>query len=84
MVYKSAASHSSPFVGGSAEFDADFQVHRAHYYLLAQVSSLMTNQRTDEYGGDLDSRSRFILEITDEFRSRVTDPKFIVCHNKQC
>lgn len=76
MVYKSAASHSSPFVGGSAEFDADFRVHCAHAYLLTQFLSLTTNQRADEYGGDLDNRSRFIFEITDEIQ-RVTDPKFM-------
>jgi 2,4-dienoyl-CoA reductase-like NADH-dependent reductase (Old Yellow Enzyme family) len=41
--------------------------------------SLTTNQRTDEYGGDLDNRSRVVFEIIDEIRRRVVDPKFTVC-----
>ena len=77
MVYKSAASHSSLFADGSAGFDADFRVHCAHVYLLTQFLSLTTNPRTDEYGGNLDNRSRFIFEITDEIQRRVTDPKFM-------
>ena len=51
----------------------------AHGYLLAQFLSLTTNKRTDEYGGDLDNRSRIIFEIIEEVKRRVSDPKFIVC-----
>lgn len=41
--------------------------------------SLTTNKRTDEYGGDLDNRSRIIFEIIEEVHRRVADPSFIVC-----
>jgi 2,4-dienoyl-CoA reductase-like NADH-dependent reductase (Old Yellow Enzyme family) len=54
-------------------------VHCAHGYLLAQFLSLTTNQRTDEYGGDLNNRSRIVFEIIEEIRRRVTDPNFIIC-----
>ena len=51
----------------------------AHGYLLAQFLSLTTNKRTDEYGGDLDNRSRIIFEIIEDVHRRVADPSFIVC-----
>lgn len=54
-------------------------VHCAHGYLLAQFLSLTTNQRTDEYGGDLSNRSRIVFEIIEEIRRRVTDPSFVIC-----
>ena len=47
------------------------QLHGAHGYLLAQFLSPSTNQRTDEYGGSLQNRSRIILEIAQEIRKRV-------------
>ncbi|KAK3718156.1 hypothetical protein LTR37_005271 [Vermiconidia calcicola] len=61
-----------------AGFDG-VQIHCAHGYLLAQFLSNTTNKRTDEYGGDLDNRSRIIIEIIEEVHRRVNDPSFIVC-----
>jgi len=61
-----------------AGFDG-VQVHCAHGYLLAQFLSKTTNLRTDEYGGDLENRSRIVFEIIEEIRRRVPDPKFIIC-----
>jgi 2,4-dienoyl-CoA reductase-like NADH-dependent reductase (Old Yellow Enzyme family) len=61
-----------------AGFDG-VQVHCAHGYLLAQFISRTTNKRTDEYGGDLEGRSRIVFEIIDEIRRAVPDPKFIIC-----
>lgn len=40
---------------------------------------MTTNKRTDEYGGDLDNRSRIVFEIIEEVQRRVSDPSFIVC-----
>lgn len=51
--------------------DANFdmlQLNMAHGYLLASFLSLLTNQRGDEYGGALEQRMRFPLEILDAVR----------------
>ena len=47
-------------------------------YLLAQFLSPTTNQRTDQYGGSLENRSRLIIEISQEIRKRVPS-SFIIC-----
>jgi anthraniloyl-CoA monooxygenase len=52
--------------------DAGFdllEVHMAHGYLLASFISPLTNRRADEYGGSLDNRMRFPLEVFDACRS---------------
>ncbi|SDE03548.1 anthraniloyl-CoA monooxygenase [Paracidovorax valerianellae] len=39
------------------------ELHCAHGYLLASFISPLTNQRTDEYGGSLENRCRYPLEV---------------------
>ncbi|NML95163.1 NADH:flavin oxidoreductase/NADH oxidase [Novosphingobium olei] len=45
------------------------QIHAAHGYLLHQFLSPISNQRTDEYGGSLENRMRFPLEVFDAVRA---------------
>jgi 2,4-dienoyl-CoA reductase-like NADH-dependent reductase (Old Yellow Enzyme family)/thioredoxin reductase len=40
-------------------------------YLVSQFLSPMTNKRRDKYGGDLEGRMRFMLEITERIRQEV-------------
>ncbi|WP_205792473.1 NADH:flavin oxidoreductase/NADH oxidase [Burkholderia sp. Ac-20353] len=44
------------------------QIHVAHGYLLHTFLSPLSNQRTDEYGGSLENRARFPLEVLDAVR----------------
>jgi anthraniloyl-CoA monooxygenase len=50
-----------------AGFDL-LEIHMAHGYLLASFLSPLTNRRTDAYGGSLENRLRFPLEIFDAVR----------------
>ncbi len=45
------------------------ELHAAHGYLIQQFLSPNTNKRTDQYGGSLENRMRFLLEIIDGIRS---------------
>ncbi len=47
-----------------AGFDG-VEIHAANGYLLDQFLRDKTNQRTDSYGGSLENRTRFLLEVTE-------------------
>ena len=56
------------------ELDA-IQIHAAHGYLLHEFLSPISNRRDDEYGGSLESRMRFPLEIFDAVRAAFSPDK---------
>jgi 2,4-dienoyl-CoA reductase-like NADH-dependent reductase (Old Yellow Enzyme family) len=50
------------------------QLHGAHGYLLHEFLSPLSNQRDDRYGGSLENRMRFPLEIFDAVRAEFDGP----------
>jgi len=61
-----------------AGFDA-VEIHGAHGYLISQFLSPYTNRRTDGYGGSLENRMRFALEVCRKVRESV-GPDFPVTY----
>jgi 2,4-dienoyl-CoA reductase-like NADH-dependent reductase (Old Yellow Enzyme family) len=59
-----AATHRAEAAG----FDV-VEVHGAHGYLLNQFLSPLANKRTDQYGGSLENRMRFPLEVVAAVRA---------------
>ncbi|MGI6152703.1 MAG: FAD-dependent oxidoreductase [Christensenellaceae bacterium] len=53
-----------------AGFDG-IEIHGGHGYLIAQFMSPYSNKRVDRYGGNLQNRMRFPLEVIEEVRKRV-------------
>ena len=49
------------------------QIHGAHGYLVSQFLSDLTNQRTDQWGGSLENRARFVIEIYRNMRQKCGD-----------
>jgi 2,4-dienoyl-CoA reductase-like NADH-dependent reductase (Old Yellow Enzyme family)/thioredoxin reductase len=58
------------FYAKAAGFDA-ITLHATHGYLIAQFLSKLYNKRTDEYGGCLENRMRFLKEIIYKCQEKV-------------
>ena len=54
----------------AAGFDA-VEIHAAHGYLLHQFLSPLTNKRTDEYGGALENRAKFVVDVVAAVRQAI-------------
>ena len=67
-----AAFAQSALESKEAGFDA-IEVHGAHGYLVDQFFWEGTNQRTDKYGGSLEKRCQFAVEIIQAIRKAVGD-----------
>jgi anthraniloyl-CoA monooxygenase len=61
-------------LGDRAGFDM-LELHFAHGYLLSSFLTPLANQRSDEYGGSLDNRMRYPLEIFAAVRDVWPDEK---------
>jgi len=69
FVIASKAAEEAGFTG--------VQIHGAHGYLASQFLNPRANLRTDRWGGSLENRARFLLEIVRKVRAAVS-PKFAV------
>ncbi|MEI6049746.1 MAG: alkene reductase [Bacteroidota bacterium] len=67
MSLKDIASTKKEFINASGNaIEAGFdgvELHSANGYLLEQFLSPISNTRTDDYGGSIENRSRFVLEV---------------------
>lgn len=54
----------------NAGFDG-VEIHSVHGYLINQFLSPLTNKREDSWGGSLDNRMRFLLEVYNRIRETV-------------
>jgi 2,4-dienoyl-CoA reductase-like NADH-dependent reductase (Old Yellow Enzyme family) len=61
-----------------AGFDG-VEFHGAHLYLIGEFLSPFANKRTDEYGGDVENRARFLLEIIKATKERVPEGFLVFC-----
>ena len=59
------------------------EIHGAHGYLINQFISARVNKRTDEYGGSLDNRLRFAVEIIRGVRNAV-GPDYPILFRVSC
>jgi len=71
------------FVAGAERaVDAGFEyieIHGAHGYLGTQFLSPITNKREDNYGGSLENRQRFILELFSVVKDKVAGRATVSC-----
>jgi 2,4-dienoyl-CoA reductase-like NADH-dependent reductase (Old Yellow Enzyme family) len=58
----------------TAGFDI-LEIHGAHGYLVHEFLSAVSNRRSDEYGGSLQKRMRFALEVVEAVRTVWPDDK---------
>ncbi|MGU3432513.1 nitroreductase family deazaflavin-dependent oxidoreductase [Actinomycetes bacterium M1A6_2h] len=67
---------TAALIAEASGFDG-VQLHGAHGYLVSQFLSPLANRRTDTWGGNIEGRSRFAVEVIRAIRAAVS-PSFAV------
>lgn len=74
LKYKEIKELEAQFIDGAERVKKagcdGVELHSAHGYLFQQFLSPVTNQRTDEYGGSLENRTRFICNVLKGIKER--------------
>ena len=65
-----------------AGFDG-VEIHGANGYLIDQFLRDGTNRRTDRYGGSLENRARFLLEVTEAVVAASGAPSASACASRR-
>lgn len=68
--YDTCICHFNSFLSNESFFT---KIHGAHGYLIHEFLSGFTNKRTDTYGGTLENRLRFVLEIITAIRKVIPE-----------
>lgn len=82
-IARTVADFASAAIRAKAAGCDAVQLHGAHSYLLSQFLSPYFNRRTDGYGGSLENRARFPLEVLRAVRQAV-GPRFPVMTKVNC
>ena len=61
---KAPADRFDPTAAGVAQIGSRVEIHGANGYLIEQFLQSHTNLRTDQYGGSIPNRVRFLMEAT--------------------
>ncbi|KAI9344223.1 glycerol trinitrate reductase protein [Zopfochytrium polystomum] len=75
--FKSAAALAVSTEPEGAGFDG-VEIHGAHGYLIDQFLHSSSNLRTDEYGGSIENRARFLIEIVEAILEVVPSSKVAI------
>ncbi|KAL4891164.1 hypothetical protein BDV59DRAFT_209284 [Aspergillus ambiguus] len=59
-------------------------LHASHGYIMQQFLSPRINKRTDQYGGSLENRARFILEVVGAIKAKLPSDKFVIAAKFNC
>jgi 2,4-dienoyl-CoA reductase-like NADH-dependent reductase (Old Yellow Enzyme family) len=60
------------------------QFHGCHGYIITQFLSPRINKRTDKYGGSLENRARFVLELVEAIKNAIPLQHFIIGIKLNC
>lgn len=54
------------------------EIHGAHGFLTGQFMSPITNKRNDRYGGDINNRAKFAIEVIEIIKAEVAEKHFLI------
>lgn len=75
LIYVTYANAAKKAVAAGFDY---IELHAAHGYLFDQFLQPVTNQRTDKYGGSIENRARFLLEVIDHLTTIVGAHKLAI------